>query len=96
MLTGGNTNDYTGYLFTAFAKIIAPAAKGREEELAELLLSRFGSVEAALCAPHDVLEALVGLNVAVYLKTVAAVASRRKTQQFEFGKPHTRAEIADF
>ncbi len=96
MLTDGTMNDYTAYLRDVFAKIIAPAAKGNAEEPANTLLSRFGSVESVFSTPYDELEALVGTNVAVYLKTVAAVASRRKMQCFEFGVTHTRAEVADF
>ncbi len=96
MYRENETNDYTAYLHNEFASVIAPVARGKARELADALIGRFRSVEGALSAPSSELEKFAGEKVAVYLKTVAAVVSRRKTQGFEFGKSHTRKEIADY
>lgn len=91
-----DNNDYITYFNDSLARIIAPVSKGKENELATALIEKFKSVEGALCAPHREMISCVGEKVALYLKTLAAIASRRITQLFEFGKPHTRAEVADY
>ncbi|MBO5906655.1 MAG: JAB domain-containing protein [Clostridia bacterium] len=92
----GELNDYLAYFNRSFAEILAPVAKGKAQELAARLIDKFKSVEGALCAQVSDLNKCVGEKVAMYLKTVAAVTSRRITDLFEFGIPHTKAEVADY
>ena len=91
-----NTSDYLRYFNDSLAAFLAPVAKSKASELAELITNKFKSVEGAFSAPWSDLVSCVGEKVAVYLKTASAVISRRICERFEMGVPHTRAEVADY
>lgn len=89
--------DYNISDFDYFVSLIAPAVKrGSEQEIARRLLTKYLTVENIFCVDTSELSAVAGENCAVFLKLVAAIVSRRKTDLFEFGRVHTRAELADY
>ena len=66
--------------------------------VAEGLVSRFGSIDLVASATPEELCEVEGVNdkVALFLKVSGALTSRRLTEGFEFGRPHTDDEIEDF
>ena len=83
--------------FETFSRAIFPVLKGEgREETCRALARRYGSIENVFCADFGELSELVGESAATYIKVLSAVTSRRYTAEFEFGKPHTKAEIAEY
>lgn len=82
--------------FDYFASLLSFAAEGEADRLVNILLDRYRTVEGSLTASVRELSSLVGERVALYLKLLAYVTSRRVTDGFAFGKKHSEAEIADY
>ena len=90
-------SKYAEYNLDKLERLLAPACKSDNARgLALILCDRYGCIENVFAADGAELSLLVGESVAVYLKVLGAVTSRRYCTEFELGKPHTRAEIADY
>lgn len=79
-----------------FDKLIGYSSVKNSAEIANLLLKKYKTIEHALTASVRELTGIAGERVAVYLKLLADITSRRKTDGFAFGKKHSSAEIADY
>lgn len=91
------SNDYLKFNFDSFSGLLSKGiGSGDGERVAKMLLSEFGSVENIMAARHADLAEICGERGASFIKTLAAIYSRRITDRFAFGKKHTRAEIAEY
>ncbi len=79
-----------------FASLIAYSNEKEADVIAEKLLHKYGTIENSLTASVSELSTVAGEPCAIYLKLLAYVTSRRKTDLFAFGKSHSMAEIADY
>ena len=79
-----------------FAALLQPCAGKYSYEYAKLLLEKYKTIEYVFTASAGELISLLNEKCAFCLKLLAYVTSRRKTDQFCFGKKYTRAEIADY
>ena len=61
-----------------------------------MLLLKYRTLENSLNAPVRELSELVGEKLAVYLKLLAYVTSRRLTDKYSMGKRYNSAEIAEY
>ena len=78
------------------SKFLAPVTK-KHEEYAKILSERYASFgEIAEAEQYDLAE-LIGNDVktSIYIKLAVALASRRVTDSFKFGKRHTEEEIIE-
>lgn len=90
-------NKYNEHNYEKLTAAISPALRGEgKEEKVKLLIKRYSCINNILTAEFSELSQLVGESAAVYIKVLSAVTSRRYTEAFEFGKPHSRAEIAEY
>lgn len=81
-------------------RMLSPACRpGKLDAAVDALMQMYG------CSPSRVLSGdirrlsacpEVGLNLAVYIKLITAVAARRITDAFRFGLPHTEAEVREY
>ena len=78
------------------ARVIAPYAKGNAEELARTVINKYGSLSNVFCKSIDELEELVGASVAVHIKLLAYVTSRRGTERLRLGEICSEEEIAAY
>lgn len=88
---GYNRQD-VGY----FAKLIGYACAENSTEIAEMLLNKYHTVENTICASEDDISSLVGDKLAYYLKLLAYVTSRRKTDLYKPGQAYSKAAIAEY
>ena len=79
-----------------FSTLVSFATKKNPEEMALKLMKKFFTIEKALTANPDRLEEISGASLALFLKLVAYLTSRRRTDRFEFNKNHTLVEIAEY
>ncbi len=79
-----------------FVKLLSLCVGEQAEAVADALLGKYGTIESALTPSVRELTALVGEKAAVFLKLVAYLTSRRRTDLFAFGKSHSSAEIAEY
>lgn len=79
-----------------FAHLIAYCAVKDAGEIADRLLAKYGTIENAFMASVRELSSLVSERTAVYLKLLAYVTSRRKTDKFVFGIKQSPAAIAEY
>ena len=90
-------SKYSEYNYARLVSIMSSAPKCKDPEaVACILADRYGNVENILCADYSELCELVGESIAVYLKVLGAVSSRRHTEKLTPGKVHTRAEVAEY
>jgi len=90
-------DKYSEHNYKQFVNIIKPALKGKDAtRVADVLIERYGSIENVMSADRTELCELVGEGVAVYIKVLGAVTSRRYTADFELGARHTRAQVAEY
>ena len=76
--------------------MIKPVAGRDSEKFVEILYKRYLRLTSILDADVEELEKMVGKKVAVQIKLLARITSRRLTERFEFGKVHSESEIADY
>ncbi len=79
-----------------FIKLMSYCAADKAEETADGLLAKYRTIENSFDAPVKEISALAGKRVAVYLKLLAYVTSRRRTDKFAFGEKHSSAAIAEY
>ena len=78
-----------------FEKLVGYSST-KNPDAAGILLEKYKTIENVLTAPVRELSNLVGEKAAAYLKLLGDVTSRRKTDEFTFGKKHSTAEIAEY
>ncbi len=78
------------------ATVLEPLLAEKSLPLAHALYIKYFSFERALAAPIECLTPILGERAAFYIKLLAKITSRRKTDKLEFGQAHTEAEITDF
>ena len=76
--------------------LLAFAAGNSADETAERLLPKYRTIENILTASVRELTDLVGEKSAFYLKLLAYVTSRRRTDGFAFGRAQTAADTAEY
>ncbi len=79
-----------------FACLLGYSSASDPSGTADILLKRYKTIENTLTVSARELSAIVGDKVAIYLKLLAAVTSRRKTDKFHFGKRHSGVEICEY
>ena len=79
-----------------FIKLIGFCLGDDAQEKADMLLLKYRTLENSLNAPVRELSELVGEKLAVYLKLLAYVTSRRLTDKYSMGKRYNSAEIAEY
>ena len=90
-------DDYSAYNIERLADIFAYVSKGRDgTKAARELIERFETLDNCFAASVEELESVVGKKTAVFVKVLAAITSRRITDNFEFGKAHGSAEIGEY
>lgn len=89
--SGCNLND-----LDYFKGLLGYAVGNSAEGVAELLLFRYRTIENILTASARELTSLAGERCAFYLKLLAYVTSRRRTDGFSFGRVQTSADIAEY
>lgn len=88
---GCNIRD-VGY----FAKLIGYCESKNNSSIAESLLQKYRTVENTLSADTTELSSIVGDGLALYIKLLAYITSRRVTDNYEIGKPYSKADIAEY
>nr|MBE6545194.1 hypothetical protein [Oscillospiraceae bacterium] len=79
-----------------FKHLLDYAVGSSADEAARLLLPKYRTIENILTASARELTAIVGERCAFYLKLLAYVTSRRRTDSFAFGRSHTAADTAEY
>ncbi len=73
--------------------LLSPVVKN-SENVSDKLLERYGNTTRLAEATIDEMSGIVGSqNIAIYIKTVSALAGRAITDGFKLGKKHTDEEI---
>ena len=68
----------------------------RADKLALELLKKYSTIENIFTDTIGEISEIVGERCAVYIKLLAYVTSRRRTDKFAFGKVHSKASVADY
>ncbi len=89
-------NKYVKYNSERFFELFTSALGEKGRGASEILIQRYGSLDNVYSAEYGELEKLVGSVCATYVKVLAAVTSRRVTDSFKMGVPHSLAEIAEY
>ena len=92
MGAGGQNLRDADYLAT----LIGYSAEKSREEKAFILLSKYRTIENIFTAPIKEVSVITGEKTAIYLKLLAYITSRRRTDGFVMGKKHSSAEIAEY
>ena len=79
-----------------FERLLAFSSVKNAKNTAEILLKKYKTIENVFTVSARELSDLVGERIATYLKLLADVTSRRKTDKFAFGKKYTPAGIAEY
>ena len=75
--------------------LTSEVGEARAREFADILISRYCTIEDVITAPVSEISALTNKNAALFIKLLGYVRARRGTDSFAFGKVHTRAEIVE-
>ena len=92
----GDVGGYNKLDLGYFASLVAYSGESEPDKAAYTLLRKYGTIENCLTASVSELSTIVNEGTAIYLKLLAYVTARRKTDLFSFGKKHSMAEIADY
>lgn len=79
-----------------FASLIGFALPKNGEETALRLLRHYQTIENILTASVAELSAMVGERATFFIKLLAHLTSRRRTDLFAFGRSYSSAEIAEY
>lgn len=94
--TGTDIGGYNRLDLDYFASLISYSGESDPVSVAYTLIRKYGTIENSITASVRELSTLVSEGTAIYLKLLAYVTSRRKTDLFTFGKKHTTTEIAEY
>lgn len=78
------------------AKLLSYSGESDPDACADRLLTKYMTVENIFTAGLKELSLSVDERTALYLKLLAFVTSRRRTDLFAFGKKHSQTEIAEY
>ena len=78
-----------------FANLLSFASP-KGDEIAISLLKHYGTIENVITASAEELISSVGEKMACFIKLLAHLTSRRKTELFAFGRKYSSAEIAEY
>ena len=84
---------------SAFEKLLSyPLGDEKSKECVNRLFERYGSLATILSASEEELCRVggVNMNIALLIKLVAYVNSRRVTERFEFGRVNTELELREY
>lgn len=90
--TAPDYSDSYDYL----ASLLAYCTANNAGKIAELIMTKYLTIENAFSASYGELSALCGEGCAAYVKLLAYITSRRQTDKFRFGICHSKAEICDY
>ena len=79
-----------------FAELLSYASAKHGRDLAVQLLKRYRTIENVITASDSELCKLVGERMTCFIKLLAHITSRRKTDLFRFGRKYNSAQIADY
>ena len=79
-----------------FARLLSFHCGDRASATADVLLKKYRTVENSFCAPVSEISSITSEGVAVYLKLLAYVTSRRVTDRIRFGIRQSSATIAEY
>lgn len=82
--------------FDYFADLLRFSMGNNAENVAKDLLLKYRTIENVFTATARELTECAGEKCAFYIKTLSSVISRRQTDKFCFGRPHTSVEKADY
>lgn len=82
--------------FEYFSSLLSVALGNRAVDVADRLLSKFSTIENALCASEHELVTEFSEKTAFFIKIIAYVTSRRATDRLGFGRRYTRADMAEY
>ena len=77
-------------------KLLSYSGENDPAGSADRLLARYMTLENIFTASQKELTFTVDERTALYLKLLAFITSRRRTDMFTFGKKHSRTEIAEY
>lgn len=84
------------YDLSYFADLLSYVLPSKANDTADMLLSKYSTIEKVFSASARDLISLVGEPCAFYLKILAYITSRREMDKFAFGKPCTSAQVANY
>ena len=79
-----------------FAHLLSYSGEKNPDNTADRLLRKYSTIENIFTATVDELSSAVSRSTATYLKLLAYITSRRRTDRFAFGKKHSLSEVADY
>ena len=79
-----------------FKRLLAYLNDRESDRLAEELLTKYHTIENVFTATVREISAIGGEKLAFYIKLLAFVTSRRRTDKIKPGRAYTKAEIADY
>ena len=82
--------------FVSLLEYASAKSSGSAAEAADILLAKYKTIENVLTATTRELTDIVGEKMAVYLKLLGDITSRRKTDKFSFGKKYSNVEISEY
>ena len=82
--------------FDYFKSLLAFSLGDDAFDAAQMLLQKYKTIENVFTASENELKCSVGEKCAFYLKLLAYVTSRRRTDSFVFGKTHNNKEIESY
>ncbi len=78
------------------ARLLSYQSGDDAQSRADMLINKYHTIENILCASPRELASLTDERCAFYVKTLAYICSRRRTDLLKNGGVYTRAEIADY
>jgi DNA repair protein RadC len=91
-LFSGYISESLGY----FKELLSYCVGKNASKLATELLSKYSTIENVFTASAGELESVCGEKCTFYIKLLAYITSRRRTESFSFGIRHTKVQIAEY
>jgi DNA repair protein RadC len=91
-LFSGYISESLGY----FKELLSYCVGKNASKLATELLSKYSTIENVFTASAGELEPVCGEKCTFYIKLLAYITSRRRTESFSFGIRHTKVQIAEY
>ncbi|MBO7196371.1 MAG: hypothetical protein J6V80_03460 [Clostridia bacterium] len=79
-----------------FARLLSFSGCKNPSELTDLLLDKYRTIEQLLDASAGEISLMTGESVAIFIKLLAYLTSRRYTDSFTFGRAYSSADIAEY
>ena len=82
--------------FDYFINLLKYDLGEKAEKSALELMKKYSTIENVFTAAIGEIAEIVGERCAVYIKLLAYVTSRRRTEKFAFGKVHSKVSVAEY